>query len=124
MTSLDWPEFKNRKIGQIIMCTGGSCGNISKGAHLVPFKKIKEELKNNKVSHKFKVTTSSCLGVCKPHNVSVVLSKDKQIWLGMLRDEKVYQELSNWIIKSAKTDKLLPIPETLLPYVFDRFELF
>lgn len=119
---MDWPDFNQERIGQLIMCQAGTCGNKEKNAAKVPLKKFKKHLKENGMSKYFKVTDSKCLGVCKPHNVSVVLSQNKQIWLGMLREETQYEHLLKWITASINARELLPLPIVLQEHVFSRFQ--
>ncbi|MCY3413046.1 MAG: (2Fe-2S) ferredoxin domain-containing protein [Candidatus Heimdallarchaeota archaeon] len=116
-----WPDFNHKRIGQLMICNGGTCGKTKKGAFPVPIDLLKSTIKEKGLKKYFKVTETECLGVCKPHNVSLLLTPDTQYWLGMLKDEKPYKELLQWIEKSVNNGKMLPIPQTLQPYLFDRF---
>ena len=63
-----------------------------------------------------------CLGVCKPNNVSTVLTASEQIWLGMFKSKKEYDVLLQWIKDSTKADKMLPLPNELEKHRFQRFK--
>ena len=119
---LDWPKFNTERIGQLIMCEGGSCGNKDKGAIKVPIKRFKEELKKNGMKKQFKITKSECLGVCKPHNVSTIMTDEGQIWLGMFREEREYDILLKWIKNSVDNRSMLPLPQSLEKHQFQRFK--
>ena len=121
LIQLDWPDFNKKRIGQLFICEGGTCGQKEKGAHPIPIKKIKEIMKNEGMNKYFKLTVSPCLGVCKPHNVMLLLTPKEQIWLGMFRDGKPYEVLIEWIRSSVKEGVMLPIPEFLVKHKFDRF---
>jgi hypothetical protein len=62
------------------------------------------------------------LGVCKPHNVSIFLSDDEQIWFGMMNSDEPYDHLEQWIKQSVDEGKMLPLPITLDKFVFKRFK--
>ena len=116
-----WPDYNKDRIGQLIVCEGGTCGNKEKGAHPIPFDQLKESIKTNGLKKHFKLTSSKCLGVCKPHNVSVFLSDEEQIWFGMMCTDEPYDQLEQWIKQSVDQGKMLPLPTTLDKYVFKRF---
>ncbi len=118
----DWPDFNKNRIGQLIVCEGGTCGNRDKGAHPIPFDQLKKTIKSNGMKKHFKLTSSKCLGVCKPHNVSVFLSDDEQIWFGQMKTDEPYVQLEQWISCSVDEGQMLPLPTTLEKYVFKRFK--
>ena len=55
-----WPDYNKDRIGQLIVCEGGTCGNKEKGAHPIPFDQLKESIKTNglKKHFKFKISNS------------------------------------------------------------------
>ena len=118
----NWPDYNNNRIGQLIVCEGGTCGKKDKGAHPIPFNKLKETIKSDGLKKHFKLTSSKCLGVCKPHNVSVFLSDEEQIWFGMMDSDEPYNQMEQWIKHSVSEGKMLPLPTTLDKYVFKRFK--
>lgn len=116
---LEWPDFNRERIGQLIMCT--NCSS-KKGATIeVPFDEFKDKLKSTGRHQKFKVSRTKCLGVCKPNNVSTILTDDEQIWLGMFKSKREYEILLRWINDCVDADEMLPLPKELEKHRFDRF---
>lgn len=123
LVQIEWPDFNKERIGQLIICEGGTCGKQEKGAFPIPSQKIKNIIKEEGLKKYFKVTVSPCLGICKPHNVMLALTPNEQIWLGMIRDDKPYDELVEWIRSSVKEGSMLPLPVSLEKHRFDRFAI-
>jgi len=118
-----WPSWNTSRIGQIIMCTGGTCGKEEENAFPVPIKELKAALLEKGYKKFFKITESPCLGVCKPHNVSLIIGPNEHIWLGMFRDKDVYDSLLGWIFDSVENASLLPLPTSLEKHRFTRYPM-
>ena len=57
MTSeINWPEFNENRIAQLIVCRGGTCGNKDKKAYPIPFDRIKDRIKKKGLKPVIKVT--------------------------------------------------------------------
>ncbi len=117
----DWPDYNKKRVGNLIICKAGTCGNTKKGAYPIPADEFKDTINKKGFKKQFKVSVSECLGVCKPHNVSTVLTKDKQYWFGMFRSKEAYDDLLDWIIKSSEKGEMLELPKSLEKYSFERY---
>ncbi|MDH5402035.1 MAG: (2Fe-2S) ferredoxin domain-containing protein, partial [Candidatus Heimdallarchaeota archaeon] len=69
-----------------------------------------------------KLTISGCLGVCIPNNVACLITPEKTIWLGLLNNKEVYDDLLNYLRKSKDEGKMLELPESLKKHQFERFQ--
>ncbi|MHA2249537.1 MAG: hypothetical protein ACXAD7_04195 [Candidatus Kariarchaeaceae archaeon] len=119
---LEWPEVKHKnRIAHLIMCNSSTCGNKEKGSSIVPIKQFKRIVKEEGMKSSIKITESSCLGVCKPHNVMCLLTEQDQIWLGLFREQDTYDQLLDWLRQTHKNKKALPLPKELEKHRFNRF---
>ena len=112
-------KIKSR--GQLLLCKGCCCGKTESGKPEVPVDRIKAAWKAEKLNKTIQLTISGCLGPCERPNVAVMLDKHGSAWLGDLAGDAHYDALIEWARASAAAGGMLPVPESLEPYRFDRF---
>lgn len=113
-------KIKSR--GQILLCKGCCCGKTERGLPEVPVDRIKAAWKAGKLNRTIQLTISGCLGPCERPNVAVLLDHEGSTWLGDLAGDAHYDALIEWARASAVAGAMLPVPEMLEPYRFDRFQ--
>lgn len=114
-------EDKRKVIGEIIVCgTGCCCGHVELGAPPVPVDWIMAEWKKRKLLVGVDISISGCLGPCLT-NTLCILTPTGSTWLGELSEQDHYEALLDWAEASSVADHLLPLPEILRPFVFERF---
>jgi len=112
-------KIKSR--GQLLLCKGCCCGKTERGLPEVPVDRIKAAWKAEKLNRTIQLTISGCLGPCERPNVAVLLDQHGSTWLGDLAGDDHYDALIDWGRASAAAGGMLPAPESLEPYRFERF---
>lgn len=113
---------KLRVLGQILICKGCCCGHTEKGRPAVPEAKLRSVWKAEKLNRTIQLTISGCLGPCDIPNVVQVITDMGQEWYGRLEDEQPYDALIDWARACHRTKALLPRPDLLARYRFERFQ--
>ena len=83
--------------------------------------RLKAVWKGEKLNRSVQLTISGCLGPCDLANVALVITPDGNQWFGGLTGDAVYESLVAWARECQRTGRLVPLPESLGPYRFDRF---
>jgi len=112
-------KIKSR--GQLLLCKGCCCGKTERGLPEVPVDRIKAAWKVEKLNKTIQLTISGCLGPCERPNVAVLIDSQGTTWLGDLAGDAHYDALIRWARDSAAAGAVLPTPEVLEPYRFERF---
>jgi cobaltochelatase CobN len=124
-SSLEQPaemlRTKIRSRGQLFLCKGCCCGKTERGLPEVPVDRIKAAWKSEKLNRVIQLTISGCLGPCELPNVAVLMTPDRTTWLGRIAGDDHYDALIGWARDSAAAGAVLPIPESLESYQFERF---
>lgn len=114
-------EDKRKVLGEIIVCgTGCCCGHTELGAPPVPVDWIMSEWKRRKLLVGVDISISGCLGPCLTNTICIMYPTGST-WLGELSDQEHYQALLDWAEASSVADVLLPLPDSLRPFEFERF---
>lgn len=115
-------QTHRKVLGEIIICgTGCCCGRTDKGEPPVPVDWIMEDWKRRKLLVTVDVAISGCLGPCEISNMVCILAPHGSVWLGGLSEHWQYEALMDWASASGKANRLLPLPNTLDPFRFERF---
>lgn len=113
---------KRRTLGQIVVCALGCCCNRpDKGKPTIPVEWMKKEWKERRLLRDIQLTFAGCLGPCDLVNVVTIVTPAETIWLGGLTEDWQFEELLKWSLESAELQRLLPIPQTLEKYRFERW---
>ena len=112
-------KIKSR--GQILLCKGCCCGKTERGLPEVPVDRIKAAWKSGKLNRTIQLTISGCLGPCELPNVAVLMTPEGVTWLGNLAGDAHYDALIDWARDSAAAGSVLPLPEVLDGFRFERF---
>jgi hypothetical protein len=121
--NIENPTTKRQTLGQILVCALGCCCNrTDKGKPAVPVDWLKKEFKERRLLRHIQLTFAGCLGPCDLVNVVTIVTPQETIWLGGLTENWQFEELLNWAIKSAEVERLLPIPQSLEVYRFERWK--
>ena len=112
---------KIRSRGQLLLCKGCCCGKTERGLPEVPVDRIKAAWKADKLNKTIQLTISGCLGPCDLPNVAVVVSREGTTWLGNLAGDAHYEALIAWARASTAAGDVLPMPDELDSYRFERF---
>ncbi|CAI8155032.1 MAG: Uncharacterised protein [Methanobacteriota archaeon] len=106
----------------VIVCKGCCCGKIEKGHNEVPVDALKSAWEKSGLEEHVKLTISGCLGPCSMHNVSLLKTKNGNIWLGELNSYEHYDALVEWGSNVAEYGIDAELPEILVPLQFERAE--
>lgn len=113
---------KRKTLGQILVCALGCCCNRpDKGKPTIPVDWMKKEWKERRLLRDIQLTFAGCLGPCDLVNVVTIVTPEETIWLGGLTENWQFEELLKWSIESAELERLLPIPQILEQYRFERW---
>lgn len=122
MDIIDGIETKRKTLGQIVICALGCCCNrVDKGKPAIPVEWLKKEFKERRLLRHIQLTFAGCLGPCDLVNVVTIVTPTETIWLGGLTENWQFEELLKWSIGSSEVERLLPIPEKLASYRFERW---
>ena len=61
------------------------------------------------------------MGPCDRKNVIGIITKEKQLWSGSLKENDEYAELLEWFKASAQAGQLIELPSQLKDHSFERF---
>jgi cobaltochelatase CobN len=114
---------KRQTLAQVLICLGCCCGRTDRGKPAVPVDWLKAQWKQHKLLKSVQLTISGCLGPCDVANVVSIVTPWQTIWLGKLTEHAQYQALFHWAQACATVNDVLPLPDELRPYQFDRFSL-
>jgi len=87
----------------------------------VPVDWLKSQWKQHKLLRSVHLSISGCLGPCDVANVVGIVTPQRSLWLGGLADDGVYRTLFDWALHCAQADCVLPLPQELAAYEFERF---
>jgi hypothetical protein len=120
----DLPDLttERRVAGQLLLCKGCCCGRVERGYPPVPVDRIKAAWKTEKLNRVIQLTISGCLGPCDLANVALVLTPSGSEWFGLIKDDAPFDALLAWARACRAAGKLLPIPPSIIPFRFERFE--
>ncbi|VTS05553.1 (2Fe-2S) ferredoxin domain-containing protein [Tuwongella immobilis] len=121
MTALTTISTKRQAMAQLVFCQGCCCGRVDRGRPELPVERLKSIWREEKLNRVVQLTISGCLGPCDLTNVTLVMGREGQVWLGKLAGDAVYDALIQWARECAAHGDVLPLPETLLAHQFDRF---
>lgn len=105
----------------MICALGCCCNRVDRGKPAIPVERLKKEFKERRLLRDIQLTFTGCLGPCDLVNVVTIVTPTETIWLGGLTEDWQFDELLKWAIDSAAVERLLPIPESLRTYKFDRW---
>lgn len=116
------PITKRHTLAQVIICALGCCCNrIDKGKPAVPVDRLKKEFRERRLLRHIHLTFAGCLGPCDLSNVAAIVTPQETVWLGGLSEDRQFQEILDWAIKSSELERLLPLPESLAKHRFERW---
>ena len=98
---------------RVVVCSGCCCGRVDKGHSKVPVDYLKKSWEENNLGSRVELMISGCLGPCKMHNVSVLVTESDMFWLGDLGEQKHYESLVEWGKEAARYDQSEDLPEIL-----------
>ncbi|MGL4608845.1 MAG: (2Fe-2S) ferredoxin domain-containing protein [Trueperaceae bacterium] len=110
-----------RKLVQVTICNGSSCGKTEKGFPPIPIDWLKAQWKEKKLLKTVQLTIGGCFGACDLTNVACVQHACETVHLGNLSTQDHYDELLGWAERVTEHDRLEPLPVCLQER---RFELF
>ncbi len=87
----------------------------------MPVDWLKAQWKQNKLLQSVHLTISGCLGPCDVANVVSIVTPWQTIWLGNLHEHAHYEALHRWAQACADARCVMPLPDELRAYEFDRF---
>ena len=112
---------KRQTLAQVLICLGCYCGRTDRGKPAVPVDWLKAQWKQNQLLKSVQLTISGCLGPCDIANVVSIVTPWQTIWLGNLTEHAQYEALYQWARNCADAQRVLPLPEALRAYEFERF---
>jgi hypothetical protein len=112
---------KRMVLGQVTVCTGCCCGDVSRGHPGVPVDWLKQEWRSRGPLKRIQLTISGCVGPCDVPNVVVITSAGGTQWLGKITEFSQYQALAVWASGSKENGALLPLPAELQRHTLDPF---
>ena len=115
------PVTKRMVLGQVIVCAGCCCGDVSRGRPAVPVDWLKEEWRRRGLLKKVQLTISGCAGPCDVPNVIVVVGSRRTEWLGNITEFAQYQAIVDWATRSRESGGLLALPTAFEGHKFDPF---
>ena len=89
---------------RVVVCSGCCCGRVDKGHNEVPVDYLRKSWEENNLGSRVELMISGCLGPCKMHNVSVLVTESDMFWLGDLGEQKHYELLVEWGKEAARYD--------------------
>lgn len=102
-----------RSFAQILLCRGCCCGKTERGFPPVPVDTIKAYWREHKLNRFVQLTVSGCLGPCDQTNVVLIITPERQIWLGGLSRDQEYQALGDWARDCGAFSRIMPLPALL-----------
>ena len=112
---------KRTVIGQITICRGCCCGNVSRGKPDAPVDWIKDQWRQRGLMKHIQLTISGCLGPCDLVNVVRISCDGCDVWLGNIRTNEQYSDLVEWAERSKSLAMLQPLSPSLEALRFDPF---
>ena len=106
---------------QLLLCKGCCCGRTDRGLPEVPVDRIKATWKAEKLNAAVQLTISGCLGPCDLPNVVVAITPEGLTWYGNLNGDAHYDALIAWARSCRASGAVLPLPEELQAFRFERF---
>jgi cobaltochelatase CobN len=108
------------KTGHLFVCCKGCCcGLIDRGHAPVPEELYHNEWERRKLRHRVHLTLGGCLGPCSLSNVVMLMFDGTSIWFQSFNTEWQVLALYDYIEQMVEANALLPVPETLQPFVFN-----
>ena len=107
--------------GNILICRGCCCGDVSRGKPEVPVEWLKREWRQRGLLKNIQLTISGCLGPCDIANVVSISGPTGSTWLGNIRGFQQYAALMEWASLSKTVGELLPLPAEFENLRFDPF---
>jgi hypothetical protein len=104
-----------RKLVQVTLCNGSSCGKPDKGSPEIPIDFLKAQWKERKLLKTVQLTIGGCFGACDLTNVAAIQSETREgshevIHLGKLGEREDYEALLEWATEVAAQERVLPLP--------------
>ena len=112
---------KRQVLGQVVLCKGCCCGRTDRGLPEVPVERIKEIWQREKLNRSIQLTVSGCLGPCDVPNVVLVITPERNEWLGLIEGDTAYEQLIQWARDCHEAEALIPLPESLAENRLKRF---
>ena len=113
---------RSEALGQLIFCEGCCCGRTDRGFPPWPKDQIKARWKELRLNDTIQLTISGCLGPCDVANVVFFLpASGPGTWFGGLSELTHYESLIAWAESCQAETRLLPLPDELIPFQFQRF---
>jgi cobaltochelatase CobN len=112
---------KRSALAQVVFCVGCCCGRTDRGRPEVPNERLKAVWRAEKLNSTVQLTISGCLGPCDLANVALVMGPEGNVWLGGMAGEEVYESLIDWARRCHAARAIVPLPEALGPFRFERF---
>ena len=104
---------------RVVLCSGCCCGRVEKGHNEVPVDDLKDAWGEHALDDSVELMISGCLGPCKMHNVSVLVTDGDMLWLGGLGEESHYDALVEWAKEVAHYGPTARLPEILAKKQFE-----
>ena len=104
---------------RVVVCSGCCCGSIDKGHSEVPVDYLKKSWEENDLGSRVQLMISGCLGPCKMHNVSVMVTESDMFWLGDLGEVEHYESIVEWGKEAARDGQSGNLPEILANMRFE-----
>ncbi|WP_052487862.1 (2Fe-2S) ferredoxin domain-containing protein [Gordoniibacillus kamchatkensis] len=123
MTVTGGAVTKRAVLAQVLICSGCCCGKTEKGKPPVPVDWLKARWKELGLKKRVQLTISGCLGPCDLVNVVCVMTQQGPVWLGGLTDFDHYAAIADWASAVMERGALLPLPEELMRFAFERFDV-
>ena len=102
----------------VVVCSGCCCGRVDRGHPEVPIDYLNEAWEIYQLGEKVDFTISGCLGPCSMHNVSKLITKNEEIWIGELDRREHYEAIVSWAIEISQSGSDVKIPEILESQIF------
>ena len=96
---------------RVVVCSGCCCGRVDKGHSEVPVDYLKKSWEENNLGSRVELMISGCLGPCKMHNVSVLVTESDMFWLGDLGEVEHYESIVEWGKEAARDGQSENLPE-------------
>jgi hypothetical protein len=101
---------RERRLAQLLVCSGCCCGHLEKGRASVPVTWLREQWAEHGLGPTIGLSITDCLGPCNRSNVACLKVALTTTWLYGLGEPALYEALLAWAIASNAAGRLLPLP--------------
>jgi hypothetical protein len=112
---------RRQALAQLLFCEGCCCGRTDRGKPELPVERLKTAWREHKLNRVVQLTISGCLGPCDKTNVTLLLTRGGQRWIGNISGDADYDALIAWAVESAAGNAMMPLPERFHDRVFERW---